>query len=316
MREIKLLSVVVPCHNEQEVILESHKRLAVVLERLLQQKKILNYEIIYVDNGSTDRTLEVLKGIFKSCKQAKIVVLRRNFGFQGSLSAGLFYTEKADAVITIDADLQDPPEKIEEMVSHYIDGYDMVLGVRENRCADSFLKRFTSNSYYKLLRLLGVDIVLNHADFRLMAQSLVKEFNSLTERNRFIRAMVLQLESRYAVVYYKRQKRLAGNSKFNLASSLSLGLDGIISFSFVPLRLASLCGVFIFFLASTGIAWVLYIKITTNVIVGWASILLPVLALGGIQLLFLGLIGEYIGKMYIETKHRPLFLVRNEYSHN
>ena len=315
MRQIKLLSIVVPCHNEQEVLPTSHGRLTKVLQYLIANKKISNYEVIYVDNGSTDDTLRVLKESFENDLHIRIVTLRRNFGYQGSISAGLYHV-RGDAAITIDADLQDPPEKIEEMISYFHEGYDLVLGIRNDRSADSFLKRIFSEGYYKLIKLMGAEVVHNHGDFRLMAKSLVEEFNVLSERNRFIRAMILQLESHYAMVFYKREARTAGKSKFNFRSLLSLSLDGIVSFSFMPLRLAALIGIFMCFLAVTGVIWVLYIKISTNVIPGWASTLLPVLGLGGFQLLIMGLIGEYIGRLYVEVKQRPLFVVRKEYMHN
>ena len=315
MRQIKLLSIVVPCHNEQEVLPATHKRLKEVLDHLIKDTLISTYEVIYVDNGSTDNTLRVLKNIFKNDSHARIVVLRRNFGYQGSISAGLYHAQ-GDAVVTIDADLQDPPEKIEEMISYYQKGYDLVLGVREDRSTDSFLKRFFSEGYYKVIKLMGVEVVHNHGDFRLMDKSLVEEFKALSERNRFIRAMILQLESRYAKVFYKRDARTHGQSKFNIRSLFSLSFDGVVSFSFMPLRFASLAGIFMCFFAILGIIWVLYIKIATNVIPGWASTLLPIFGLGGFQLLIMGLIGEYIGRLYVEVKQRPLFVVREEYIHD
>ena|SRR3990172_4547463 len=315
MRKIKLLSVVVPCHNEQEVLTTTHARLSKVLQYLVEAGKCSSFEIIYIDNGSTDNTLQVLRNIFEFDPTVRIFALRRNFGYQGSISAGLFHA-KGDAVVTIDADLQDPPERIEEMIGYFEQGYDLVLGVRKERSADSFIKRFSSESYYRLMKMMGVEIIHNHGDFRLMAKPLVQEFNALAERNRFIRAMILQLESRYAIVYYKREQRTAGKSKFNVSSLFSLSLDGIISFTYVPLRLASLFGILICFLAILGIFWVLYVKISTNVVPGWASTLLPVLGLSGFQLLILGILGEYIGRLYIEVKQRPLFIVREEYTHD
>lgn len=314
MRKIGLLSIVVPCHNEQEVLPKSHERLTNILKSLVSTGKIAKYEIVYVDNGSTDNTLLVLKNIFNSDKEVRIISLRNNFGYQGSISAGLFHAQ-GDAVVTIDADLQDPPEKIEEMISYFEQGYDLVLGVRQDRSSDFLLKRFFSENYYRLLKLLGVKIVQNHGDFRLMSKSLVKEFNMLPERNRLIRAMILQLESRYATVFYKRQPRTLGKSKFNVTASLSLGLDGIISFSYIPLRLASLFGILFFVMGLVGSIWVLYIRIFTDVIPGWASTILPIFIIGGFQLFFLGLIGEYIGRLYIEVKQRPLFVVREEFRH-
>lgn len=315
MRKIKLLSIVVPCNNEQESLPETYGRLLDILKYLLSVGKISEYEMIFVDNGSTDNTLGILENIFKSDKHIKIISLRRNFGYQGSISAGLCYA-KGNAVVTIDADLQDPPEKIEEMISYYEKDYDLVLGVRSDRTSDSFIKRFFSVNYYKMMRLMGVEIVYNHGDFRLMSSSLVQEFNGLPERNRFIRAMILKLESHYATVFYKRESRKAGRSKFSVASLLSFSFDGMTSFSYVPLRLASIVGIAFSFIALIAILWVLYIKYFTSMsIPGWASILLPVLLIGGLQLLFLGLIGEYIGRLYIEVKQRPLFVVRKEYDH-
>jgi len=315
MRRIDLLSIVIPCHNEEEVLPTTHKRLSKILNSLLSIKRISNYELIYIDNGSTDNTLLALKDIFASEQRTRIIALRRNFGFQGSISAGMFYA-KGDAVVTIDADLQDPPEKIEEMITYFEQGYDLVLGVRTDRSNDSFIKRFLSENYYRLMRLMGVNIIYNHGDFRLMAKSLVQEFNALPERNRLIRAMILQLESRYATVLYKREPRRAGRSKFSITSLFSLGLDGIVSFTYFPLRLTSLIGILISVLTLISAFWVLYIKIFTDKFIpGWASTLLPILALGGLQLFFLGLIGEYIGRLYIEVKHRPLFVVREEYKH-
>lgn len=314
MRKIKLLSIAVPCHNEQEVLPITHERLSKILNDLLTSGKFSNYEIIYVDNGSTDNTLQVLKNIFESDMHVRIISLRRDFGYQGSISAGLFHAQ-GDAVVTVDADLQDPPEKIGEMIAYFEKGYDLVLGVRIDRSADSLAKMFFSENYYRLMRLMGVEVVRNHGDFRLMAKSLVQEFNALPERNRFIRAMILKLESRYAIVSYPREPRTVGQTKFNISSLFSLGFDGIVSFSYAPLRLASVVGILMCLFAMIGSFWVLYIKLFTDVIPGWASTILPILALGGFQLIILGLIGEYVGRLYIEVKQRPLFVVREKYTH-
>lgn len=311
MRKIPLLSVVIPCHNEQEVLPATHRRLTAILQDLVTKRKCDGYELVYVDNGSTDNTLGVLEKIFENDRQTEIVSLRRNFGYQGSISAGLAHAT-GDAVVTIDADLQDPPERIEAMIAHHAAGYDLVLGVRKSRATDSFFKRFFSQLYYRLLKVMDVEIVYNHGDFRLMDRSLVDEFNNLPERNRFIRAMILKLDSRYATVDYDRQQRAAGYTKFDLKSLFSLSLDGITSFSVAPLRLATVFGGFMCLGAFLGIGWVLYIKINTNVIPGWASTLLPLFAFSGFQLLVLGLIGEYIGRLYTEVKQRPVFSVRRK----
>jgi glycosyltransferase involved in cell wall biosynthesis len=316
MRTINLLSVVIPCHNEEEALPATYVRLNRVLCELFTVGRINSYELIFVDNGSTDNTLNALKDIFNSDCNVKILTLRRNFGYQGSISAGMFYA-KGDAVVTIDADLQDPPEKVGEMISFYEQGYDLVLGVRSDRSTDSFIKRYCASSYYRLLKMMGVEIVYNHGDFRLMSKALIQEFNALPERNRFIRGMILQLDSKYAVVPYKRELRRAGKSKFDIRSLFSFSIDGVISFSYLPLRISAIIGFIISLMTILCIAWVLYIKfVDMRSIPGWASTLLPMLCLGGLQLLFLGIIGEYIGRLYIEVKQRPLFIVREEYSHD
>ncbi len=314
MRKIKLLSIVVPCHNEEDVLLPTHQRLNKILQDLNGKRKCADYEIIFIDNGSTDSTLKVLEDIFEKDKHVRIISLRCDFGYQGSISAGLSGA-KGDAVVTIDADLQDPPEKIEEMIDHYQSDYDLVLGIREDRKTDTFMKRFFSENYYRLLKFMGAEIVYNHGDFRLMSSGLVESFNKLPERNRFIRGMILKLESRYAKVYYSRESRKAGKTKFTPKAMFSFSLDGITSFSYMPLRLAAICGIFMCFGTLIGIAWVFYVKIGQDVVPGWASTLLPIFAIGGFQLFVLGIMGEYIGKLYTEVKQRPIFLVRKEYQH-
>lgn len=314
MRKINLLSVVIPCYNEQEVIRTSHERLTRVLGDLVRQGRCAHYELIYIDDGSQDDTLRILKELFATSPVMRIVSFRKNCGLQGAISAGLFYAE-GDAVVTIDADLQDPPEKMDEMIDHYQEGYDLVLGIRQDRSSDTFLKKFFAENYYRLMKLMGVEIIHNHGDFRLMARSLVKDFNQLPERNRFVRAMIFKLESRYASVFYRRESRAAGKTKFTTRVMLNFSLDGIISFSDMPLRLVSLFGALMCLLSFLGILWVFYVKITQNVIRGWASTLLPIFAIGGFQIFFLGIIGEYIAKLLIEVKQRPIYLVREEFRH-
>ncbi len=315
MRSLDLLSVVIPCHNEEEVLACSYEKLKVILNELVSRKKCRRYEFVYVNNGSTDKTREVMDVLFEKDSCVRVVELRRNFGFQGSISAGMLYAE-GDAVVSIDCDLQDPPEKIEEMIAYYVQGYDLVLGVREDRSTDSFFKRFFAEGYYRFMQSLGVEIVHNHGDFRLMARSLVDEFNRMPERNRLIRAMILKLDDRYAVVSYAREKRSAGKTKFNVPALMSLSLDGIISSSYVPLRLASIFGFLMCVAAIGGIIGVIYIKIKFQIFPGWASTLLPILMFGGFQLLVLGIIGEYIGRLYTEVKGRPIFSVRRELRHS
>lgn len=314
MRPLPLLSVVVPCYNEQEVVRDSHARLTHVLEALVGNGKCEAYELLYVDDGSKDDTLAILKEIFAAGPRVRIISLRRNCGLQAAITAGLSHAE-GDAVVTIDADLQDPPEKIEEMISFYEEGYGLVLGIRQDRSSDTAAKKFFAENYYRTMKWMGVDIVHNHGDFRLMDRSLVDDFNGLPERCRFVRAMILRLESRYAKVYYSRDPRMAGKTKFTPRVMVAFSLDGLISFSTMPLRLASLLGALVCVMSVAGIFWAIYVKLSQNIVKGWASTLLPLLAIGGLQLFMLGILGEYIGRLFVEVKQRPIYLVREELRH-
>ena len=314
MRKLHKISIIIPCYNEEEVISSTHERLTSIMQALVKKSKCSDYEILYVNDGSKDKTQKILGDIFSQDAHARILVLRRNFGLQGALCAGLAYAQ-GDAAVTIDADLQDPPEKIEDMISCYEQGYDLALGVREDRQTDTFFKRFTAECFYNLIKILGVEIVYNHGDFRLMSRDLVNEFNALTERNRFIRAMVLALDDHYALVPYKRQARLQGTTKFSFGKMLSFSLDGILSFTFLPLRLVSIAGFVSCLVAFAGCIFVLYGKIFENAVPGWSSTVLPLCIFSGLQLLSLGIIGEYIGRLYVEIKQRPLFSIRQELKH-
>jgi glycosyltransferase involved in cell wall biosynthesis len=241
-RKLSKISIIVPCYNEEEVLETTHQRISSIMQAIVRNSKCATYEILYVNDGSKDGTQKILNEIFAKDPHARILELRRNFGLQGALCAGLSFA-KGEAAVTIDADLQDPPEKIEEMITCYEQGYDLVLGVREDRQTDTFFKRFTAECFYHFIKVLGVEIVHNHGDFRLMARPLLDEFNALTERNRFIRAMVLSLDNYYAKVFYKRQPRRHGTTKFSLVKMLSFSLDGILSFTFMPLRVVSITGV-------------------------------------------------------------------------
>ncbi len=307
-------SLIVPAYNEQEVLPVSHKRLSRILGICQSDKLISGYEIVYVDDGSKDGTLTVLRKIFAEDDHVRIIELRRNFGLQGALSAGLSCA-KGDVAVTIDADLQDPPEKIPEMVQRYLEGFDLVLGVRIDRSTDTPFKRITAQMYYKLLKCLGVNVVEQHGDFRLMARPLIDEYNNLHERNRFMRALILELDDHYAVVTYKREARTLGESKFNFSKMLSFSIDGVVSFTYAPLRFVSILGLLMCLLALAGIGWIIYCKIWGIVIPGWTSTVLPIFIFSGIQTLILGLVGEYIGRLYTEAKQRPLFSIRHEERH-
>jgi glycosyltransferase involved in cell wall biosynthesis len=243
-----------------------------------------------------------------------IVDLRSNFGYQGSITAGLHHASN-DMIVTIDADLQDDPNKIEEMVEKHYEGFDLVLGVRENRESDSFFKRNSAEAFYKLMGFLGVNSVRNHGDFRLMSKGLLNDFKQHHERNRYIRGMILSLESKYAIVKYPRSAREAGETKFNFKRLIGLALDGITSFSIAPIRMIVFLGLIMFGLSLIGISYILYQKFFAGIAVeGWAFVALSVSLFGGLNSLFIGIIGEYVGKSYIESKQRPNFTVREFYT--
>jgi glycosyltransferase involved in cell wall biosynthesis len=308
----KSLSIVIPCYNEEEVIYDSYLIIKQLLDKWINSI-ITEYEIILVNNGSSDNTLKEMQKIYSEDENIVILDLRNNFGYQGSISAGLFNASK-DMIVTVDSDLQDDPSKIEEMIQKYYDGYDLVLGIRQNRNSDSFLKKHTAQYYYKLLNILGVNSVYNHGDFRLMSKSLLEDFKNYPERNRYIRGIITSLESKYACVYYDRVERKKGESKFNVSSLLSLAIDGITSFSAIPIRFISLFGILMFIVSIIGSVYVLYQKFIINIDVpGWAFTSILIMLFGGLNSLFIGIVGEYVGKTYIETKQRPIFSIRKKY---
>jgi len=311
--KLKTLSIVLPCHNEEEVISASWKELTEILVPLLNNK-VSDYELIMVNNGSTDNTLEVMLNLQKLDPKIKIVDLRNNFGYQGSITAGLHHASN-DMIITIDADLQDDPFKIEEMIERYYDGYDLVLGVRKDRKTDSFFKRLTANAFYSLSNTLGLKTVPHHGEFRLMSKELLEDFKKYKETNRYIRGLILSLESKYSTVEYSRRERQAGETKFKPLKLIELALEGITSFSTAPIRLITITGFIIFTLSFFSMLFVLYQKFFTNIEVeGWAFLALAISFFGGLNSLFIGIIGEYLGKNYMESKNRPMFIVRKLYS--
>lgn len=309
----KSLSIVIPCHNEEEVLDSTYGKLKGILDPLVGNK-ISSYELVFVNNGSTDSTIEKMLALYEKDKNVAIVDLRNNFGYQGSITAGLHHTSN-DMIVTIDADLQDDPNKIEEMVEKHYEGFDLVLGVRENRKSDSFFKRTSAEAFYKLMGFLGVNSVRNHGDFRLMSKGLLNDFKQHHERNRYIRGMILSLESKYAIVTYPRSAREAGETKFNFKRLIGLAIDGITSFSITPIRMIVFLGLIMFGLSLIGICYILYQKFFSGVPVeGWTFVALSISLFGGLNSLFIGIIGEYVGKSYIESKQRPNFTVREFYT--
>ncbi len=304
------LSVVLPCYNEEEVLEETASRLLRLFADLEEKGKISAASKIYfVDDGSRDRTWEIIETLADTHEPIHGIKLSRNRGHQNALLAGL-YTAEGDALVSIDADLQDDIDVIEEMVDRYAEGFEIVYGVRKERKTDTAFKRATAEGFYRIMHLMGVDIVFNHADYRLMSRRAVEELKNYREVNLFLRAMVPMIGFRSTRVYYDRAERFAGESKYPLRKMLSFAWDGITSFSVVPLRLITATGLIIFVISIFISAWAVWIKLfTDDAVPGWASTVLPIYFIGGIQVFSIGIVGEYIGKMYMETKQRPRFII-------
>ena len=301
-----LISVVVPCYNEEQVIVETNRQLVATLAGL----DGFEFEIIYVDDGSRDTTVDLLRAIQNADQRARVVRLSRNFGHQLAVSAGLEHAA-GDAVVIIDADLQDPPEVIPEMVARWRDGYHVVYGMRTDRAGETAFKLWTAKLFYRFInRLSKVQLPLDVGDFRLLDRRVVDVLLSMPERDRFLRGMVSWIGFRQVAVMYRRAERHAGESKYPLFKMLQFAADGVISFSLTPLRLALWVGFLSIGLAFAGILYALIIRLYTNDWVrGWTSIFTAVLFIGGAQLVTLGIIGEYIGRIYAEVKRRPLYVV-------
>ncbi|WP_247869515.1 glycosyltransferase family 2 protein [Herbaspirillum sp. ST 5-3] len=303
----QLLSVVVPCFNEEEVIGETTKRLRLFCAELQD----LDVELIFVDDGSRDRTRQLLKGFALEDPRIKIIGFARNFGHQIAVTAGID-AAKGDAVVLIDADLQDPPEVIHEMVAKWREGFDVVYGTRTERLGESAFKRATARGFYRVLnRLSDIPIPLDTGDFRLMSRDVVDTLRAMPERDRFIRGMVSWVGFKQIALPYKRGERFAGESKYPLRKMLRFATDGILSFSTKPLQISVAMGMFSASLALLGIFYVLFLRLFTSIWVeGWTAIMIAVLFMGGVQLISVGILGEYVGRIYNEIKNRPLYVVQ------
>jgi len=303
--------IVVPCYNEECVLEETTKQLHQVIILMLESKLISeDSKIAYVNDGSRDRTWELIKELNQKYKEVCGICLSKNFGHQNALMAGMSSVcESADAVITIDADLQDDITVIVQMVVEFLKGADVVCGVRKERKTDTFFKRTTAQAFYKMMKKLGVNTVYNHADYRLMSKRAVNQLLKFRERNLFLRGIVPLIGYKTTCVYYDRQSRFAGESKYPLSKMLNFAIDGITSFSVRPLRfLVFLGGLFI--LLSLGVVcWIAYALLTHNAVSGWASLMVSIWFVGGSVLIGLGVVGEYIGKIYLEVKDRPRFII-------
>jgi glycosyltransferase involved in cell wall biosynthesis len=304
------LEIVVPCYNEEEVLPETAKRLTGLLTRWMGEGRITsNSRVIFVDDGSRDATWHLIEELADADSKVGGIKLSRNRGHQNALLAGLF-TAEGDVLVSVDADLQDDVEVISEMLDAYRDGMDIVYGVRNDRSSDSFFKRGTAKAFYRLMDSLGVESVYNHADFRLMTRRAVDGLREFGEVNLFLRGIVPLIGFKSSIVYYTRSERFAGESKYPLKKMLALALNAITSFSIVPLRMITLLGFLVFSLSLGMVIWALWIRFYSNQAVpGWASTILPIYVLGGLQILSLGVIGEYLGKVYQETKARPRYII-------
>lgn len=304
------LFIVVPCYNEEEVLHETNRRLTALLESLEKEGSIRAGSILYVDDGSHDRTWKLVEEFAASGSPVKGLKLAHNVGHQQALWAGLEYAAAhADAVVSIDADLQDNVESIREMVDYFNKGIDIVYGVRRERRTDSFFKKTTAQLFYHLMSNLGGEIVYNHADFRLMSRRAVEALMSYPERNLFLRGMVCSMGYPSAVVYYDREKRFAGESKYPFSKMLSFAVDGITSFSVRPLRYIVLLGLLFILISIVAIIYGFLSYLEGDTMPGWTSLLVSIWFIGGMVTTAIGIIGEYVGKIYKEVKRRPRYFV-------
>lgn len=313
---IPTLTIIVPCYNEEEAFPICMHKLIKIIERLMAEGKIKSDScLLFIDDGSTDNTW---RNIEKACNEnptVRAIKLSKNQGHQIALLAGLSSVE-TDINISIDVDLQDDINCIDKMIDKYFEGYEIVYGVRENRNKDTFFKRNTANLFYFLMSKLGVNQIANHADFRLMGKTATDSLKKFKEQNLYLRGLIPLLGYKTTQIYYERDKRIAGDSKYPLKKMVSLALEGITSFSVTPLRIATLTGICICFFSFLCALYAIIEKILGNTITGWSSIFIAVLFLGGLQIFFLGIMGEYIGKIYMESKQRPRFFIEKKMNFN
>ena len=309
---MKTLYIVVPCYNEEEVLPETSRRLREKLETLMAAGKISGESrILFVNDGSKDKTWKIISALHAQCPLFCGVDLTRNRGHQNALLAGLMTAKnRADAVISMDADLQDDVNAVDEMVDKFLDGVDIVYGVRSSRKTDTFFKRFTAEGFYRVMNAMGAETVFNHADYRLMSRRALEGLAEFKEVNLFLRGIVPMIGYRTDTVEYERGERFAGESKYPLKKMLAFAMEGITSLSVKPLRMITGLGFFIFLVSLIMIIYNLVRWVGGNTVTGWASLACSLWALGGLILLSLGVVGEYIGKIYLETKGRPRFLIR------
>ena len=306
-----ILYVVVPCYNEEEVLSETTKRLCVKLENLIKDGKISeDSRVMYVNDGSKDKTWDLIEEYSQSYTLVTGICLSRNRGHQNALLAGLMTAKDyADVVISMDADLQDDINAIDSMLDKYYNGCDIVYGVRSSRKKDTFFKKHTAQGFYKFMKFMGVDIVYNHADYRLTSKRVLEHFADYKEVNLFLRGIFPLIGFKNDVVYYERAERFAGESKYPLKKMLNFAWDGITSFSVRPMRLVLIVGVLIFIFSIIMTLYSIIVYFLGNTVPGWSFLACSIWMLAGVQMLSLGIIGEYVGKMYNETKARPRYII-------
>ena len=309
---VNTLYIVVPCYNEEEVLPETSRRLGDKLRQLMAADKISpQSRVLFVNDGSRDGTWAVIQRLHREDGLFCGVDLSRNRGHQNALLAGLMTArERSDMVISMDADLQDDVDAIDAMVDKYLDGVDIVYGVRSSRKTDTFFKRTTAEAFYRLMDLLGAETVFNHADYRLMSRRALDGLAQFTEVNLFLRGIVPMIGYRTDVVEYRRGERFAGESKYPLKKMVAFALEGVTSLSVKPLRMITGLGFLVFLVSLVMIVYNIVRWATGNTVTGWASLACSVWLIGGLILLSLGVIGEYLGKLYLESKERPRFLIR------
>lgn len=303
------LAIVVPCYKEEAVLAETTRRLSNLLDELILEKQISNDSfILYVNDGSRDQTWPLIYKFHQENKYVKGVNLAGNVGHQNALWAGMTVAkEHADMIVSIDADLQDDVNSIKEMVMKFHEGHDIVYGVRNERKTDTWFKKNTALAFYKLMELMGTKTVYNHADFRLMSKRALEFLLQFKERNLFIRGLVPLVGYKTAKVYYDRAERFAGESKYPLSKMFNFAIDGITSFSVKPIRLILALGILFLLVAFAVLCWTLHSYLVGNVVAGWSSLMLSVWFCSGCVLTCMGVVGEYIGKIYVESKERPRF---------
>lgn len=305
------LLLVVPCYNEQEILHQTNQKLNIYFDQLLEQNNIdSESKICYINDGSKDFTWTIIDEITKSNSRVLGIKLAKNFGHQNAVMAGLFsFIDQYDCYVSIDADLQDDINAIGEMITKYAEGNSVVYGVREDRSSDTFFKKFTAELFYKIMDKLGVPVVFNHADFRLIDNKVLKEFANFKEYNMFIRGIIPTIGFPSDKVYYKRLEREAGESKYPFSKMLAFAWKGITSFSTVPMRMVLWFGIINFIISVIIGLFVLSSKLRGVAVSGWTSIVLPMAFFSGSNMIAIGLIGEYIGKIYEEVKGRPRYII-------